>query len=82
MGETAYSPRDLAYWYCLGVQHERERASAARAELDASWTRSGAVVAADRRSQMLRLLRLCAEDFAERGGHTYVEYRGGPVVWQ
>jgi hypothetical protein len=81
VAEKLYTATDLADWYCLGVTHERERVAGAEAELHASWIRSGARVAADRHAQMMRLFGVCAEDFAERMGRTYVEHRGGPVVW-
>lgn len=79
------SESDLARSYALGAQDERkrvEREAAVDHEHAQAWARLGERASEARRQQLLRLFRACAEDFAERSGHAYVEYRGGPVVWR
>lgn len=73
MAENLYTLEDLAYWYARGA--------AAQLEHERTWTRLGEHASEGRRQQMMRLFRTCAEDFAERMGRDYVEYRGGPVTW-
>lgn len=77
VNETCYTARDLARWYELGVQHERQRAAGADREHAAVWARLGEQVSQDRRQQLLRLLEQKAHEFHERElGRAYVPFTG------
>lgn len=83
MSETRYTATDLAHWYAVGIQHERERIASADYEHTQAWARLGEQLSEARRQQLLRLFRTCAEDFHERmSSRPYREHRGGPVDWE
>ncbi len=74
---TLYTARDLGDWYCLGVEHERERAAGALHELDTVWTRSGTEVAESRYAEMMRTFEEAAHRFHRRElGKAYTPFQG------
>lgn len=77
MSERLYTAADLAHYYELGTQHERERAAAAGHEADISWHRTAEQIHQDRKAEMLRQFEQCAHRFHERElGRSYVEFKG------
>lgn len=84
--EKLYTAADLAYWYALGVQHERERAAVADYEHQLSWDRTVEQLLHLERVEQLHLdryqelMRLFAAS-AQALGRNPFSYFGGPVVW-
>jgi hypothetical protein len=75
--EKLYDATDLASWYQLGIEHERERAAGAEVEHEQAWRQLGERISEARRQEMLRTFARCAEDFHRRElGRGYVPFTG------
>lgn len=77
MIEKLYTTADLADWYALGVQHERERAAVAGYEHELFWDRDAEQLHRDRKAETMRLYLRAAQRFWERElGKPYVPFEG------